>query len=402
MVTSVGRHCWFVLFLCTYPNIVLASINSAFAPILPIVREELGLTYTESGMFATAYFFGYTIGQIPWGYFADRYGGSKAITLSLFAASIMTLISGTMNNILGVIVWRFLTGLLGAGVFASGIRVISAWFPPRRRGSAIGFLGAGSSLGTIFVSYTFPLVVLSYSWRWCIWILAALGFLGAIASWIWLRDASSPKRTLDGGGEMRETISQPSFWLLGFDQFVRLGITYGLGAWLPTFLYEYYGQSLVWAGITVTIMNGVGILSNPVGGVASDSLGEISIILGSLAVMAPAFLVLAFTSNLALSLVLILLFGWFSSFFRSPIFAVLPKLYGLKLAGRTTGFQNTFASAGAVFFPFIIVVSRDYTTTFSFGWIFVAIFCGLGAVSTMLLRRSISRQANKTWRVDQD
>jgi MFS-type transporter involved in bile tolerance (Atg22 family) len=75
------------------------------------------------------------------------------------------------------------------------------------------------------------------------------------------------------------------------------------------------------------------------------------------------------------------------------MFAVLPKLYGLEVAGRATGFQNTFASAGAFVFPLMIGYSRDQTASFDFGWISMAIFCGAGVMLTLMLQHPLSKRA---------
>ncbi|MEM3070549.1 MAG: MFS transporter, partial [Candidatus Bathyarchaeia archaeon] len=66
---------------------ILNLLNSAYSPVLILIKEELALTYTLSGALMSSYHVGYTIGQIPWGYIADRYGCRRAMTMSLIGTA---------------------------------------------------------------------------------------------------------------------------------------------------------------------------------------------------------------------------------------------------------------------------------------------------------------------------
>ncbi len=381
------RSHWLVLGLCSVGSLFLGIVNSAYPPILPLIKEELGLTYTESGMFTTAYFIGYAIGQIPWGYMADRFGGGRAMAMSVLSTSIATTLSGTTTTGLEIVVWRLLAGLLGAGVFVPGVRVISEWFPPGRRGMAIGLFGAGTSVGGILAAVSSPLVAISYGWRWSIWLFSFLGLLSVPPMWMGL-GVTAGGRNREGKrlGSMRSVISKGSFWILGLDQLVRLGMLYALTTWVPTYLFETQGYSLIMASMSITIINVAGILASPVGGLISDRVGEVSVIAASLAALIPCLYALATMRNLVVVWASVALLGWLVNSTRGPMFAILPKLFGVDMVGVSTGYQNTLASTGAVILPFIVGSLRDYAASFEVGWFSLMTFCGAGAIATLLLR----------------
>ncbi len=177
-----------------------------------------------------------------------------------------------------------------------------------------------------------------------------------------------------------------SFWVLGFDQFVRLGMVYALSTWLPTFLVENHGLSLVQASASISLMSMVGLFSNPIGGFVSDRVGERSVMALSFAAMMLCIFTLAVSRDASLLWVSIFILGWLTNFIRGPAFAILPKLFGVDQAGRVTGYQNTFAAFGAVVLPFVISFLRDQTASFEMGWFSLIFFCGMGFVSTLLLR----------------
>ena len=43
-------------------------------PLLPMIRDDFGLDYTQSGLVITAFSLAYGIGQLPAGWLADRIG----------------------------------------------------------------------------------------------------------------------------------------------------------------------------------------------------------------------------------------------------------------------------------------------------------------------------------------
>lgn len=382
------RYSWVVLVLCSIGSLYLGAVNSAYPPILLLIKEELRLTYTESGMLITAYFTGYTMGQIPWGYLADRFGGGKALATSVLGLAASTLLSGAARSGMEVVAWRFLAGLLGAGIFVPGVRLISEWFVKERRGTAIGLFGTGTSLGGILGASASPFIALSFDWRWSLWSFALLGLSLVPVMWFWMRGASRRREKGVSRRGSEGLVRRWSFWLLGFDQFVRLGMTYAMATWLPTFLSETHDLNLVLAGTSITLMSVVGIISNPVGGLVSDRAGEVPVMAVSFAALIPCLCALSVTRDLAFIWISITLLGWLTNFLRGPMFAILPKLYGIERAGRSTGYQNTFASAGAVVLPFIVSFLRDHTASFEAGWLSLTLFCGMGSIATLMLKRS--------------
>lgn len=379
---------WVAVFLSSLASFFLNTISAAFSPILLLVKEDLGLTYTQSGMFTTAYFIGYTLGQIPWGYLTNRLRASRAIFLSVLGLATTTFLSSLATTGNEVIIARFFAGFLGAGIFVPGVRLLSEWFPVSNRGLAIGLFGTGTSIGGIVISFSSPFIALSFGWRWSIRALALLGFAVASALRVGLKDAPEKESASRGGESLRAVVFQRAFWILGYDQFIRLGFSYAVNAWLPTFLSENYGLGTVMASLSITLISVIGIFSNPFGGIVSDRIGETKSIAVTFAILIPSFYLLAAYSNATLVWILIALIGFFLNFLRSPLFAMLPKLFGITQSGIITGYQNTFASTGAFFFPLLIGFLRDTTASFTTGWTSLAILCIPPLISTTTLLKS--------------
>ena len=363
----------------------LSILNSAYSTVLAMIKEELTLTYTMSGALMSSYFIGYTIGQIPWGYIADRFGSRRAITLSIVGIASSTILFGLSNGIWQAIASRFLAGILGAGIFVPSVRLVSSWFSPGERGTVLGILSTGGSIGLIFASWATPMLALRLGWRGPIAILGFTGILTSVLIWFTLqdrRDQASAEQSRGNAGFLKSS----SFWVLALAQFLRLGSNYTFIAWLPLLLQEEHGLSLLSAGTALSLFNFAGMLSNPLGGFISDRLGEKVVIFISFFVLALDVILFARLRMFTLIIVAVFILGWFISFVRSPIFAILPKLYGVDIAGNVSGIHNTFAALGALALPLFLGYVRDVTDSYWMGWMTLSTLLLLGSILTIFLK----------------
>lgn len=351
----------------------LNVLNSSYSTVLELIKTELTLTYTMSGALMSSYFVGYTVGQIPWGILADMFGSRRIIAASIFGTAAFTLFFSVASGFWQAIVARFLSGLLGAGVFVPLVRLVSDWFPARRRGTALGILSTGGSLGLIVSSWIVPFYSVQLGWRSTLGITGVLGLISALAIWFTLKDKSVEKTDRGSLGDVANVFRERSFWIMAYAQFVRLGANYAYIAWLPLLLREEYGLSLLAAGAVYSLFNLSGMISNPVGGIVSDRVGERGILLATfsaLGVFTYAFIGL---KSDELMHVLVIAMGWCINFIRSPSFAILPKLYGVEGMGRISGINNTFASAGALCLPILLGYIVDATGSYYVGWVLFSI-----------------------------
>ncbi len=359
----------------------LNLLNAAYPPVLSVIKEELGLSYTLSGALMSSYQLGYAIGQMPWGYLADRVGCRRAMTLSLIGAASAMILFGSSASTSQAILARFMAGLLGAGIFVPSVKLVSSWFPSDRRGTMLGVLSVGGSLGLAMASWASPVMGVALGWRATLTLFGIFGALMAIPSWIGIRDRGSR------GGGVKGALGlyrRRSFWLLALIQLLRLGSYYTFIAWLPLLLSEEHGLDIVAAGAALSIFNLSGMLSNPLGGVFSDRLGERRVLFLTFLALAPATLMLNYRLGSAIYLEAFLM-GWLVNFSRSPSFTVIPKLFGVEVAGRVSGIHNTFASLGALALPFMLGYVRDVTSTYSLGLAAIAALVAVGALSALML-----------------
>ena len=376
-----------------YPRILLGGflslatlsiMNSAYSNVLLSIKTDYALTYTQSGALMSAYFVGYTIGQIPWGLAADRYGSRRVMALSVLGVSLSTSLFGLAPNYLTILVTRFLAGLLGAGVFVPGVRLVSSWFNSEERGSALGAINIGGSTGMILASWAVPFVAISLGWKSSLSFMGLIGVLSAVSIWFLLKDRQSESQVKADFSAI--PLRDQRFWSLALLQFIRLGSFYTFVGWLPLVLKEEYGLSVIAVSTAMSLFNLAGMAANPLGGVFSDKLGEKNVLLICFTFLSLGTLGFTLKFNGVIVMLMVFIAGWFINFVRSPSFAIIPRLFGTETAGSVSGIQNTFASFGALMLPLALGFIRDTTASYQAGWYAISALMLLVALGLLTIR----------------
>ncbi len=361
----------------------LGIMNAAYTNVLDSIKSDLALTYTWTGALMSAYFIGYTLGQIPWGVLSDRNGSRFTMSLSVLGISLATLLFGFSDTVTMAVALRFLAGLLGAGIFVPGVKLVSNWFNSDERGTALGLLNIGGSTGMILASWFVPLLSADLGWNNGLKLTGVLGIVSAVLCFMLLKDRSTESRPLI----LRELpIYRRAFWFLSFMQFIRLGSYYTFIAWMPLVLREDYGFSIIATSAAMSLLNIAGIFANPIGGWVSDRLDERRVLSGGFIMLAALIFTLALQPVGVLLYVLVFLLGWFLNFSRSPSFTIIPRLFGTDSAGSISGINNTFASFGAFALPLLLGYIRDYTRSYQVGWITLAALSLVASALMSLVR----------------
>jgi nitrate/nitrite transporter NarK len=364
--TNILRHPG-VLFGGFLALLVLAVMNSAYSYVLGSIKGELLLSYTESGALMSAYFTGYMIGQIPWGILADRFGSRRVMAVSVFGVSLATVLFGFGTDFLSLAATRFLAGLLGAGVFVPSVRLIAGWYETRERGTALGLLNVGGSIGLIVVTWASPYLAMSYGWRLSLIIQGMTGVASSLLIWFFLSDGVKGRSI--SGSAVLSSIKKRSFWVLAVAQFIRLGSYYTFLAWLPLMLREDYGLDVILVGTAMSLFSLAGMLSNPAGGLLADVVGEKRVLMACFLLLAVNVYTFTVLQGGTLILMASFILGWLINFVRSPAFTIIPRLFGAETSGSLSGLHNTFASLGALALPLMLGVVKDATASYAIGWL---------------------------------
>jgi NNP family nitrate/nitrite transporter-like MFS transporter len=236
-------------------------------------------------LLATAILAG-SLPRLPFGIWADKYGGRKVTLLLLIGCAIPTYLVSHASTYWELIACSALFGFAGNS-FTVGVAWNSAWFPNRLKGTAIGVFGAGN----VGASGTKLLVVLIPS---ILTMVPVGGYLGGLIPGGWrvvpvlysvmlLASAAvvyltCPKtdRCPGQGRSPREMMAPLKFvrvWRFSLYYVVVFGAYVALSAWLPNYYRNTFGVEIRTAALLTALYIFPASLLRPLGGWLSDLFG---------------------------------------------------------------------------------------------------------------------------------
>ncbi|MEW6670772.1 MAG: MFS transporter [Thermodesulfobacteriota bacterium] len=297
-------------------------------PLLPLMRESLGLNYFQSGLLVSCYGISYGLGQLPMAVLADRFSSRLVIIWGLILLS-LTGIGVCFTRTFGQMVPFFIAmGVISAAYHAPATSYISQALPAQRRGRAIGFHQTGGS-ASFFLTPAMALGVayLLNTWRAPFFILALPALLVGITLYFTTSEVQGDVETPGGDslntekdGSRKEADgkrAQPANWsqiisALGIVAFLSVTIqlfSAGVRSYLPMYMVDRHGISPQLAGLVISLIAGSGIIGAPLGGSLSDRFGRKKVILFSLSLSGPLLFAVTRSPYGIPLLVLLLLYG---------------------------------------------------------------------------------------------
>jgi len=88
------------------------------ALFLPLIREDLDMSFAQAGMLSAAATFTYALGQIPAGYLADRFGPKRLFFLGILGSTLLSLNFGMLQSYPAAIANQIVSGVFRALIFA--------------------------------------------------------------------------------------------------------------------------------------------------------------------------------------------------------------------------------------------------------------------------------------------
>jgi len=385
--SGVNRDSATTVVLVVLCQLVHGLTFSAIPLLLPLIREDLQISFTQAGLLSAVATFSYALGQIPAGILSDRFGPRRLFFIGLMGWSAFSLAFGLIHAFWLTLITQFLAGAFRALLFAPGLALLASWFPRERRATAMSLYMVGGFAGTIVLSLSGPLLTARYGWRPAFIFFAALGIVAALVYQRYAREKprSEPLQQLTLS-DILQLVRHPILWVCNGLQFVRFTVVTAFIFWLPSLLVVDRGFSVQTAGLIVAMSAAFTAPSNMLGGYVSDRLRNPPLVIGS------ALLVLACTSTLLvvvesgpLLITVIAVNSVFLQFYFGPLFLVPMEVLGPRIAGTATGFSNLFANVGGFLTAYALGVVKDQAGSFTWGFIGISVMCLIGVALAMVL-----------------
>lgn len=220
----------------------------------PLMKNELGLSATRFGVAVSAFFWIYAPIQLLIGRLCDRwpvyrvYGAGVA----LWAAS--TFLTSFVRGIASLIMLRVLLGIGESVAFPGSSKMIARHVPIERRGVANAAVGAALAAGTVAGTLAGGLITAFYGWR-AMFLTFGLLTLGWLIPWRLVLGQIGPREEKWGSDcvPVGKLTRHFSLWAMVVGHFTNTHGFYFLLTWLPLFLVQQRGFSIVQMSYLATL-----------------------------------------------------------------------------------------------------------------------------------------------------
>jgi EmrB/QacA subfamily drug resistance transporter len=395
---------WWTLGALSVALFMIMLDNTIVNVALPAIKRDLNIGVSELEWTVTAYALTFAVLLLSGGKLGDLLGRRLIFTIGLLVFTVASLLCGLSASAPELIAARAVQGVGAALMTPATLSIITATFPARERGTAIG-IWAGVSASALAIGPLLGGVITEHlSWNWIFYVNVPIGGLGVLASILVVpesRDTSHEQR-LDLPGlvtsgigllalvyaliEGRQygwtsgrilglfavaAVALAVFVLLERHQrvpmldlslfrsgtfaganLVAILVTlamFGIFFFFPIYMQVYRGWSPIQAGAALLPWTLMVVVFAPIAGKLSDRLGSRWLMAAGMTVVAACCLILSTVgvhSSFWHMLPGFVLGGVGMSFVMTPMSAAAMGAVPIDKAGVASGVLNTFRQVG--------------------------------------------------------
>jgi len=344
---------------------------ATFFMLLPIIGNEMGLSYSQIGFVMTCQYAAGALSNVPGGMLVDVWGKKgQLMALSLFWVGFPYLMMGFSTEY-----WMLLLCVVFVGIgnnlwHPTAIPLLGRMFP-QRKGLALSLHGMGGNVGDALAPLAVGALLTTLSWReivvlnvvpgaaMAMLILFFMGTLtfapkakkapvepstppvqGAAAA---LSESSSQSMGSYMAG-LRTLMQTPGLFLLTMSSGFRSMTQGTLLTFLPLYLANEMHYDVFWVGAGMALLQLTGFIAAPIAGHLSDTMGRKTILMSSFGMSGVVLLLMTVAGNSPWFVFLIAVLGFFlyaaRPIMQAWMLEATPKNMGGTAIGLMFGMQS--------------------------------------------------------------
>lgn len=420
-ISSVARAS--ALTLSTLAFTACFAVWTIFSIIGVRIQQELGLSDTQLGLLLGTPILTGSLVRLALGIWTDQFGGRVMFTWVMLAAALSTFLLSGAQTYTQIMLAALGLGLSG-GSFVVGITYVAHWFPPERKGMAMGVLGMGN-VGAAVTKFVAPYVMIAFGWPIVAQVWAWALVVMAAVFWFGTKDEPSlaarckEGRKADDFLQQLEPLRDARVWRFSLYYFFVFGAFVALALWLPRYLTGAYGVDIKMAGLLAASYSLSASVFRAWGGWLSDRYGARAVMYATFWVSLFCCFLLSYPPTdyvlhgiegpLAFSFgwsvwsftAIAFVLGFFMSFGKAAVYKHIVSYYPDRV-GAVSGMVGLVGGLGGWVLPICFGFMNDVVGVWSA--CFMLLF-GLVAVSLVWMHlaiRSMEKEAHPCLRLPQD
>jgi MFS family permease len=269
-----AKGAWPVLAMLCFVYVLNFLDRQLLSILAKPIQDELGVSDGQLGLISGLYFaLFYCLISIPVGWLADRTNRVRVLAIACGLWSAATMACGLSTNYPQLVLARMTVGVGEAGGVPPSYAIISDYFPPGRRGTALSLFNLGPPIGQALGVAFGAAIAAAYSWRAAFLILGAVGLVAALVTLLGVKEPvrggldprpAGVREPKDGGAPafwptVRMFFSTPALVLVALASAATQIVTYGAGNFTTLLLIREKGMTLEEVALFYAIVVAVGM-----------------------------------------------------------------------------------------------------------------------------------------------
>jgi len=218
------------------------NVNAVAGPIL---AREFDLGPAELGLLTSAYFFAFSVAQIPLGMALDRYGPARVNAVMALAGASGALLFGLAQDIATLTLGRALMGLGSGAALMAAMSAVHLWVGREKVATSIGLIMCVGGAGALAASTPTQAAIDAIGWRNMFLVLALLA--AGFAVWVFstrahVRPVAQSQSFRELAAGVGQVFSSGPFWLVCLPLMLTLGTMLAFQSlWAATWMRDVAG-----------------------------------------------------------------------------------------------------------------------------------------------------------------
>lgn len=371
---SQPRYAWVVMSLLWAMDIAATIIFFSIGVLVPVLKEDLGLSTLQIGLLGSAGFLGFGMMALPASILLTRFNPRRTILVISIAMVAVGMAQALAPNAEALLAGRFVFVLLAVSRVQLQVVFVRSWFLPRYFAPVISAEFSIRSVGQLIsLAAVPPLLVLLDGWRG-FYVIIALTLLILSLLWFALGKEGKPAPSAvaispSRGSPLGVLRREKALWALAVCQAGAALAFASFVTFYPAYAQERLGVSLTSIGLVMGLFPVGSIIGSLVFGPLSQLTGRRKPFIWVSGLVLPGvYLLLVWTDSLPVAALLLLAAGMFANGV-APIIFTIPL--DLKLSTREVvvaqGWIRTVFPIGATIGPVLVAAIERSTGSLALG-----------------------------------